>query len=223
MNVLTVSVHPDDETLGCGGTLLKHLADGDAVHWLLVTSAQEPVFGAETIKRQGEQVARVGEAYGFSGVSWLKLPSTRLETLPLGDIVESIRTVVEEVRPEVVYLPGPYDVHSDHRVVFEAACAVTKAFNMRRYGISRVLACQTLSETDAAPQLPGQVFIPNVSVDISDFMERKLEIMQLYKTELQEEPMPRSLSAIRAQARFHGATVGVSYAEVFMLVRELVC
>jgi LmbE family N-acetylglucosaminyl deacetylase len=222
MKVLVIAVHPDDETLGCGGALLRHVTCEDEVHWLLVTSASEPDFSAEVVSKQIQQVEAVKLAYPFRALHWLKLPSTRLERLPLLNVVIAVRNVVADFRPEVVYAPNRSDVHSDHRVVFSAVQAVLKSFYMSSLGVKRALMCETISETEAAPALPENAFFPNVFVDISPFMERKLEIMNLYQTELQPEPMPRSLSAIRAQARFRGATIGVEYAESFMLMREFV-
>lgn len=221
MRVLAISVHPDDETLGCGGTLLKHASQGDTLHWLLVTSTHLQDFSAEVIKQQAQQVSSVEKAYPFTTLDWLKLPTTGLETLSLNTLVKAIEGVVERVGPEVVFVPNPSDVHSDHRVTFEAAMAALKSFNMCKQGVRQVLACEVLSETDTASPLTQTVFTPNVFIDVSSTIERKLEIFSLYKSELHPEPLPRSLSAIRALARYRGATIGVEYAEAFMLVREV--
>jgi LmbE family N-acetylglucosaminyl deacetylase len=217
--VLAVAVHPDDETLGCGATLLKHRDAGDEVHWLLVTALPD---GAPVAERQRAQVETVRQEYGFSGCHWLKLPTSALDALPLNQLIAAIREVVERVRPAIVYVPNRSDVHSDHRIVFSAIQAVTKTFYMRTFGIRRVLACEVLSETDAAPALPEAAFTPNVFVDVTRTFERKVAIMQRYTTELHPEPLPRSISAVRALARYRGATIGVEAAEAFMLLRELV-
>ena len=220
-SILVVAVHPDDETLGCGGTLLKSAARGDTLHWLLVTSAFEPDYSRVQIEQQGEQVETVRMAYPFDTLHWLKFPTTRLETIPLNDLIAAIREVVQKVRPSIVFTPHCSDIHSDHRVTFQAVSSVIKPFYMRQLGIRRVLSCEVLSETDATPPLAGNTFLPNVFVDISDTLERKLEIMALYQTEIKPDPFPRSLSSIRALARCRGATVSVEYAEAFMLIREL--
>jgi LmbE family N-acetylglucosaminyl deacetylase len=219
--VLAIAVHPDDETLGCGGTLLKHRTEGSAVHWLLLTAAHEPEFPAEQIRQQQRQVDEVKAALPFSSLHWLRLPSTRLDQRPLQELVTGIRKVVETVRPAIVYVPNHTDVHSDHRVAAAAVHAVLKSFYLRSLGVRRVLACEVMSETDAAPPLPGAVFVPNVTVDISATLERKLALMALFRSEVHPEPGPRSPSAIRALARVRGATIGVEYGEAFMLVREI--
>lgn len=220
MNVLAVAVHPDDETLGCGGTLLRHAAGGDALHWLIVTAAQAPEYTEDQAGEQAKQVEAVRAAYPFATLHWLKFPSTRLDTVPLNELVEAIRRVIEEVRPETVFVPNRSDAHSDHRIVFQASLAALKSFYMRSLNVSRLLAYETLSETDAAPPLPENAFLPTVFMDVSATLERKSQIMRLYQSELQAKGLPRSLSALRALARYRGATVGVEYAEAFMLIRE---
>ncbi len=222
MKVLSISVHPDDETLGCGGALLKHAAAGDELHWLLVTAAKAPDFPPAQIRRQAGQVKAVQAAYPFNQLHWLKLPTTRLETLPLNQVVDRLREVMETVHPEVVYVPHRGDVHSDHRVVHDAAMAITKSFYMRSYGIRRVLACEVLSETDASPALAGTAFLPQVLVDISSTLDRKVEIFELFQSEVHPGFLPRTGSALRALARYRGASIGVEYAEAFMLLREII-
>ena len=222
MHVLAVAAHPDDETLGCGGTLLRHLGDGDQIHWLIVTEASGSRWDDAFRANQREQVAAVDAAFPFASRTWLGKPSAALETLPLGDLVEAIREVVATVRPEVVYLPNRSDAHSDHRLVARAAMAALKSFYLAELGVRRVLAFESPSETDAAPALPENAFVPNVFVDISSTLERKLEIFSLFASEVHPGHGPRGLSAVRALARHRGATVGVEYAEAFMLLLERV-
>lgn len=219
--VLAVAPHPDDETLGCGGTLLNHRERGDDLHWLIVTRAWEPKYPSGAVQQQAQQVHAVKAAYPFAGTEWLEFQTTRLDTVPMNDLIDRFREVISRIRPEVVYLPSPCDVHSDHRLVFDAAMAVMKPFYLRSLGIRRVLACEIPSETDAGPAAVRGGFTPQVFSDISGTLERKLAIMKLFKSEVQAEPLPRSLSAIRALARHRGATAGMEYAEAFMVVREV--
>lgn len=222
MRDLYVSAHPDDETLGCGGTILRRRAAGGEAFWLIATSAHEPEWGAELIARKAVEVERVADAYRMSEVFRLGLPTARLDALPRAEVMAAVREVVEGVRPATVYLPHPGDVHSDHVAVFDAAVAVLRSFRTRELGPSRILCYETLSSTDAAPPLPGRAFLPQVYSDVTETLDEKLEIMRLYETEAQDDPLPRGPSAITALARLRGATVGVQYAEAFALVRELV-
>lgn len=222
MNVLAISVHPDDETLGCGGMLLRHHAEGDNIDWVIATQAHSPRWPQATIDRKVAEVKSVASGYSMRSVHKLGLPTTRLDVTPLGEVMEGLRKVIEQVRPAVVYLPHYGDVHTDHHVVFLATFSVLKSFYMRSLGVRRVLTYETLSSTEAAPPQPFRAFVPNVYMDVTKHVDRKIEIMGLYASETQPDPMPRGPSAIRALARYRGATVGVEYAEAFMLVREVV-
>ncbi len=219
--VLSIAVHPDDETLGCGATLLKHAAAGDELHWLLVSSAHAEEYTAGERALQEKQVAAVKAAYPFASLTWLRLPATRLEMIPLNQLVSAIQEGVARTRPDTVFVPYWGDSHSDHRVSFDAALGVLKSFYMSMHGVRRVLACEVPSETDSGPPGARPAFVPNVFVDVGATLERKLEILSLYEGEVHPHPGPRSLSSVRALARVRGATVGVEAAEAFMLVREI--
>lgn len=218
--VLVVAVHPDDETLGCGGTLLKHKAAGDAVHWLVMTRATaEAGFAEEDIQRREEVVTAVARAYAFDSVVRMPFSTTCLDRYPRSELVTRISEAVHALRPDTMYIPFHADVHSDHRVTFDAVIGCTKTF---RYPFVRsVLMMETLSETEFAPALAHSALIPNVFVDISEQLERKLEIMSLYSSELGRHPFPRSLERLRAQALMRGATASVSAAEAFVLLKEI--
>lgn len=220
MNVLAIAAHPDDETLGCGGTLLKHADAGDAIFWIVATVCHEPQWCAETVARKAIEVDRVASAYGAELIK-LGFPNARLDTVATADLMAPIECAVDRIRPEVIYLLHGGDIHTDHGHLATAAMAVLKPFYMTRRGVRRILGYETLSSTDAAPQRSDRMFMPNVFSDITPFIDRKLDVMRLYATEIHAEPMPRSPSAIRALARLRGATISVDYAEAFTLIREI--
>jgi LmbE family N-acetylglucosaminyl deacetylase len=221
MNILVIAPHPDDETLGCGGALLKHKQAGDQIHWVIVTRGYEPAWSKEVLDRKENEIRRVADAYGFNHVIRLDLPTIKLDTLPLGDVMDSLNKAINEIRPACVYLNHSGDVHSDHRVIFDATLSVLKPFNSAKQGVKRILSYETLSSTDAMPPGVARSFVPNVFIDVSGFIEKKLEIMSLYESEVQPYPLPRSIETLRALGRVRGATIGVEYAEAFMLVREI--
>jgi LmbE family N-acetylglucosaminyl deacetylase len=152
----------------------------------------------------------------------LSFPSVMLDTIPQSDLIHHIREAIQKVEPEVVYLVHQGDVHSDHQAVFKAVLSVLKPFYMVRLGVRRILCYESLSSTEAGPPQSDRAFVPSVFNDITNHIDRKIEIMQTYESESQKDPMPRGPSAIRALARFRGATIGVEYAEAFMLVREII-
>lgn len=218
--VLIVAPHPDDETLGCGGTLLKHQAAGAELHWVIVTTGTETQgYSPEWQARRRAEIRAVAEGYGFRAVHELGWPTTRLDDLPMSDLVQSMSRVFQEVAPHTVYLPFPGDVHTDHRVTFEAAAACTKSF--RYPSIKRVLAYEVLSETDFGIAPQEAPFRPTVFVDISEYLEAKLSLMAHFHGELREFPFPRSETAIRAQAALRGVVAGCPAAEAFMLLKEV--
>ncbi|MDA8094289.1 MAG: PIG-L family deacetylase [Betaproteobacteria bacterium] len=221
MKILAISPHPDDETLGCGGTLLRHKSEGHEIHWLIITEAQVPQWTSDYIERKAQEVQAVGKAFGMASIVKLGFPTIRLDTVPQAELIDRMRQVIAAVQPDVVYLVHSGDVHSDHLAVFTAAMSVLKTFYMKALGVKRVLSCETLSSTEAAPPQPHRTFIPNIYVDVSNHIERKIEIMAMYSTEVQDDPFPRGPSAIRALARYRGASIGVDYAEAFMLIREV--
>ena len=220
MKVLCIAPHPDDETLGCGGTLLRHIEDGDAVHWLIVTAAVAPAFDEDYAAAQNRQIDAVAEAYGFAGVVRLGLPAAGLDQVPERDLIGALREQVDAVAPAAVYINHRGDAHSDHRITFDCAMAALKPFRTGP-GIERIVAYETLSETEQAPPLAANAFLPNSFVAIGAQLERKLEILELYGTELQPFPLPREAGAVRALARLRGAALGVEYAEAFMVMREV--
>lgn len=219
--VLVIAVHPDDETLGCGGTLLKHKAQGDEIYWLVVTGpikGDHPAFTDDFINRRDALVDRVSSEYGFNETIKLNLPTQKLHAVDLKDIILKVSEVLKRIQPDTIYMMYNNDVHSDHRVAFEAAYSCTKSF---RYPfIKRILMIEALSETEFALATQGTTFVPNVYVDITSYLNKKLEIMSLFEGELMEEPWPRSLSSIKALARVRGSRAGVMYAEAFQLLYE---
>lgn len=221
--ILIISVHPDDETLGAGGTILKHLAMGDEVHCVFCTNISESEgFDAKVVQKRQEEIQAVSKAYSFSITHLLDLKTMQLDTYARSFLVSKFSEIFQSIKPNILYLPFAYDIHSDHRMIFESAFACSKSF---RYPfIERILMMETLSETDFAPSLPSQSFIPNVFVDISDFIEKKCEIMSIYKSEIAPPPFPRSLENIKALALLRGSTMGgersPTYAESFMLLKE---
>jgi LmbE family N-acetylglucosaminyl deacetylase len=219
MNVLVISTHPDDEALGCAGTLLKHRAKGDSVRWCIATAAWTPKWTAEQITAKSKEIQRAAAHYQVSAPLRAGLQTTRLDALPLADVVDALAPAFASPA-DVVYLTNPHDTHTDHRVVFEACWTLMKPFRTASRGPKRILVYETLSSTDAAPPLSSRAFQPNVWSDITPWIAQKCEAMAIYASEAQPDPLPRGASAIRALARVRGAQVGVEYAEAFQLLRD---
>jgi LmbE family N-acetylglucosaminyl deacetylase len=218
MKTIVVAPHPEDEVLGAGGTLLRRKAEGATVAWLIVTSiTAETGWSADKIKQRADEIKRVTALFGFDSVFELNLPTTQLDQVPMSDLVTAISNVFNQFEPEEVFVPHPSDVHTDHRLVFDAVASCAKWF--RYPSIQRVLACETLSETDFGLGA-SQGFRLNVFVDIEQYLTDKLREMVIYASELGEFPFPRSHEAIQALATLRGAASGFKAAEAFELLRE---
>lgn len=219
--VLFVAVHADDETLGCGGTILKHKSQGDEIYWLVITAPTQnhPYnFSDIVIKNREILIENISKEYSFDVHIVLGYPTQMLHNIDLRELIQSIDKVISDVKPNIIYMMFNNDVHSDHRIAFDAVYSCTKSF--RKSFIEKIYMFEALSETEFAPAIPGCTFVPNVYVDITDYMDKKLEIMSMYDTELMNPPYPRSLSSIEALARYRGTRAGVMYAEAFMLLYE---
>ena len=214
--ILVVSVHPDDETLGCGGTLLKHKHNGDEIYWLICTKIDED---SDYYAVRENEIKQVSDIYKFDGVFSLGLKTMRVDEYSMSDLIGKISKVINEVEPSIIYLPFKGDVHSDHRKIFEASYSCTKVF---RYPfIKKIYMMETLSETEFAPGVKEDAFVPNSFVDISKYLDKKIEIIKIFKSEIGEHPFPRSERNLRALATLRGATCRCEYAESFMLLKEI--
>lgn len=216
--VLVVSAHPDDETLGCGGYLLKSKQQGDALGWLIATNiTKDPSYKINKIKSRQKEIEKVAKKFGFNETFKLDFATARLDTLAISELIQPISKVFNSFRPETILLPHHSDAHSDHRVLFEAVMACTKSF---RYAfIKKVMTYECISETEFAVALSERCFNPNYFVDITKYLKRKQSIMKIYASELGQHPFPRSLRNIEALATFRGAMAGVEYAEAFQLLK----
>lgn len=211
--ILVIAPHPDDETLGCGGTLLKHLESGDSLYWTLVTSmTEEAGYKKNIIKTREKEIKKIKKIYKFKKLFKLDFMPSKIDSLPLLEVIKPLVDVVNEVKPNILYLPFYGDAHTDHQVTFKAASSLIKWF---RYPfIKKVIIYETLSETNFNFSTKHN-FRPNMYVNISKFLEKKIKIFKTYKSEVKKHPFPRSEEAIRASAILRGSESGFKYAEAF--------
>ena len=217
MKILVIAPHRDDELLGVGGTILKHKAAGDHVTVCIVTARAGEQLPAGAAKHHAE----MQEAHRFCGIDdCIGLPwhPNKLEQAPRREFTKSFLDLISAVGPEEVYLPFPGDMQLDHRMVTDAAMVALR--EKYDHPVKRIYAYETLSETGIGIPSPENAFIPNVFVDITDFLEAKKKALGFYASQMYPFPDLRSPEAVEALARFRGATVNVPAAEAFMLIRE---
>jgi LmbE family N-acetylglucosaminyl deacetylase len=220
LKVLVIATHADDEVLGCGGVIARHVAKGDDVHIVVVTTGDPAVFTAETMKCIRAELYAAHAVLCAKNVHFLDFPAPKLDVIPGHILADAIRNTSRELTPDVIYFPHRGDIHADHKAVFWATLVASRP--SEGYAPPRLLCYETLSETEWAAPTGEDMFIPTVYIDISEFLVQKLEAMKCYASQLKAEPHSRSLQAIEAQARLRGAHVGLAAAEAFMLVREIV-
>lgn len=218
--VLVIAPHMDDEVLGCGGTIAKHVDAGDHVEVaILCHRAYDHRFDAKAneIERANAEAAR--RTLGYARVRFLDLPDERLYA-NLQETLGPLETAVREARPDVAYVPHPGDLNQDHRTAAHASNIALRAIGAP--GVRRVLAFEVPSATEQTFAATAPAFAPNVFVDISAQLERKIDAMRAYERESRAFPHPRSAEALRALAAVRGAQSLRPAAEAFMLMRETV-
>ena len=217
--VLVVAAHPDDELLGSGATLVKHLRSGDEVHALVMSEGASSRYDdgmASELARAAEASAKV---LGLTSLSMRRLPDQRLDTTPLLEVTQTVEELVRELRPTTVYTHWPHDVNADHGVVARAAWTACRPYSAPF--VHRIAAFETPSSSEWAWPLTETAFSPQLYVDVSETLERKLEALGCYGSELRDYPHPRSEQALRERAAYWGSHVGVPFAEPFVLLRDL--
>lgn len=219
--VLIVAPHADDETLGCGGTILRYIKEGHEVHWLLVTGMKEEFgFTAEQIKLRNREIDKVNKLYGFHSLSQLDFPPAALETVSNGKLIGAISKIVNGIKPDEVFTTYRNDAHSDHEIVYDAVMSCTKSF---RYPfIKKVLAYETMSETDFGLKPEDSGFRPNTFIDIGPFLDTKLDILEVFESEVGEFPFPRSRKALESLAFVRGAQSNCNAAEAYLMIKEVI-
>jgi LmbE family N-acetylglucosaminyl deacetylase len=223
--VLVIAAHPDDEVLGCGGTIARRVDEGHEVHILIlgegITSRYENREEADQ-ERLDALATTSREVSAFLGAEEAHLhdfPDNRFDTVPLLDVVKRIEDVIEAVRPEVVFTQHGGDLNIDHNVVYRATLTATRP--MTDCPVEKVYAYEVASSTEWAFQEFSPPFRPNTFLDISETLEKKIDAMEMYESEARSYPHPRAPESLRAIARNWGRTAGLQAAEAFELVRSI--
>ena len=215
--VLIVAPHPDDETLGAGGTAAKFAAGGHHVTVLTVSGHLPPLYAEGVYEQTVQEALHALEILGISDHRFLRIPATMVGALPVHVLNEQVNAVVRDVAPNIVLCPYP-DRHVDHRVIFESVMVVTRPTGATAH-LEILAAYETLSETHwNAPHIEPN-FVPNWVVDISGFIESKLEAVACYRSQVPEWPGARSLGAVEALAKFRGTQAGCAFGEAFQIIR----
>lgn len=219
---LIVVAHPDDEVLGCGGTIAKLADNGTTVHVVFLAdgvSSRNEGSLPEKLKVRRLAAKKACGILGVRSVSFEDFPDNRLDTVALLDITQRVEWYITEHRPIMVLTHHSGDLNIDHRRTLDAV--VTACRPQLGHPVRSILSFEVPSSTEWQLQTSAPSFQPNWFVDISATIERKLEALSAYESELRDWPHPRSLKGVEYLARWRGATVGVDAAEAFVLGRHL--
>ena len=217
MKILVIAPHPDDEVLGCGGTIASHVKNGDDVHLCVATVAYAPDWSESLIKKREKETEKSAKILGIKKIHKLNFPTAKLDTIGQKEINDSLKNLINKIKPEVVYIPHQYDLHKDHRIIFESSLVAARPSFGKN--IRALLSYETLSETEFGREIG--YFNPNVYSDITGTIDKKVKAIKSYVGELKKHPHPRSLVGIKSLATLRGSESGVKYAEAFHLIRGI--
>lgn len=219
MNVLVIAPHPDDEVLGCGGTIAKHASQGDSVYVVIVTKGREPLFSPESVEQVRDECIRADKYLGVKETIFWDFPAVMLEEIPRYILNEAFIRIIQSIKPEIIYLPHRGDIQLDHKITVDAAMVALRP--KYKHVVKKIYSYETLSETGW--DIPNNMneFIPLAYNDISEYLEKKVEAMIIFKSQLAKYPSVRSVESIRALAIYRGTNVSLKAAEAFYILREI--
>ena len=226
MNILVIAAHPDDEVLGCGGTIARHSASGDRVDILILGEGMMSRADTRDDTQYRERLADLREnsrkacsILGASEVVHYDFPDNRMDSVDLLDIIRTVEGCIEQFRPEVIYTHHIGDLNIDHAIVAKAVISATRP--LPNSLIPEVYAFEVLSSTEWSFGSGVDSFRPNYFIGIDDYLDKKVEAISIYQSETNPFPHPRSAEAIKTLAQRRGSQSGLKAAEAFMLLRKI--
>jgi LmbE family N-acetylglucosaminyl deacetylase len=223
--ILVLAPHADDEVLGVGGTIARLVDEGCSVVVAILTGHGEdshPLWPRQNWDIVRDEARLANGVLGVSELIFRELPAACLDVTPVWKINSCVNEVIQQIKPNHLYIPFLYDLHKDHAAISYAATVSTRPYLHLNDSVERVLAYETLSETHLAPSYLQPAFQPNVFVDIAKYVDKKITAINEYKSQLQQRPKPRSVSAIKALSAFRGAHISSDAAEAFILLAEYI-
>jgi len=220
-NILVIVAHADDESLGCGGTIARHIDEGDNVAIAFMTngvSARLEINNSEIDTRQSAMNLAM-DRLGVKDITCFDFPDNKMDSVPLLEVTQSIEKVINTFQPIIIYTHFAQDLNIDHRITHQAV--MTACRPQMHYCVKKILTFEVLSSTEwNSPAL--EVFSPQYFVDINKYWDKKLQALKCYEDELRVFPHSRSIECIEALATYRGCTNGMKKAEAFQ-VERIIC
>ncbi len=217
--IIVVSPHPDDETLGAGGAIIKFIKQGHDLMVLTISGHLPPLYKQEDYEITKEEALKAYRVMGVESSMFLEIPATMIGDEPVHSLNSKISSVLKDFEPTDVFCPFP-DRHIDHRLIFESVMVATRPVNFGKK-IRTIAAYETLSETHWNAPYVEPNFTHNLIVNISENFDQKVEALSCYKSQIAEDDGPRSIKAVESLARFRGSQAGFDYGEAFYIIRQI--
>lgn len=225
--ILIVAAHPDDEVLGCGGVMAAHAAKGDDVYVLILAEGATSRDVVRNIPNRGDELTCLRQAgrsaavvLGVNPPRFLGLPDNRLDSLPLLDVIKKVEYVIQEIEPTVIYTHHGGDLNVDHSITLQAVLTACRPIPGSL--ISAIYTFETVSSTEWNHTPTHNPFIPTRFVNVTDYIDKKIQALLCYDSEMRDYPHARSLDNVKNLAQWRGASVGLAAAEAFMVIREVI-
>lgn len=219
--IMVIAPHPDDEIIGCGASIAKHISNGDMVVIVIATNAfygAPDLFNKDRIKLVREEALNSHKYLGVKDTIFLDFPAPALNAFPEFKISIQLANLFSQYEPNILYIPHPGDIHQDHKAIYRSALVAARP--QSNNSIRNIYCYETLSETEWTPY-QEKPFVPNHFINVSDFFEKKIEAFKFFNSQIKDYPHPRSVEAFEALAKFRGATVGCLRAEAFIVERQI--
>jgi N-acetylglucosamine malate deacetylase 1 len=220
-SILVIAAHPDDEVLGCGGTINRHVDNGDKVNVLFMSDGvtSRNIKGTEQESRNQSAI----EACSILGTQepiFLDYPDNRMDSLALLDVVQSVETIINKKKPNVIYTHHSGDLNIDHRVTHQAV--MTACRPQPNFFVNEIYSFEVLSSTEWQTQ-DTPPFVPNYFIDVTPYIDNKRKALTAYVSEMKPQPHSRSIENVLRLNAVRGNSVGLEYAEAFMVLRKITC
>ncbi len=216
--ILIIAAHPDDEVLGCFGTVAKLIAEGHEAYTLILgegkTSREQTSNHKSELELLENEINSANNSIGIKKIYREYFPDNQFDTIPLLTIVKAISKVKDEIKPDIIFTHYSADLNVDHQITYQAVITATRP--MENEATKEIYSFEILSSTEWNYPLS---FPPDIFFDISETLDFKIAAMEMYESELCQYPHPRSLDGIKLNAKYHGMRIGKLYAEAFKCVR----
>tara|TARA_A100001015_G_scaffold207572_1_gene232148 strand:+ start:2559 stop:3236 length:678 start_codon:yes stop_codon:yes gene_type:complete len=220
-SILVIAAHPDDETIGCGGAIIKHKCDGDEVNILTLTDGVGSRLGAEDndLKVRNDAAKSAIDVLGANWIGAGNFSDNNMDSVPILEIIKFIESFKKNFYPDIIYTHSPSDLNIDHTITAKATLTAFRPEPQEKY--SEIRFFEIASSTDFTLKQLNDRFEPNLFINIKDFIDKKIEALKCYEIEMRDYPHSRSYEKIKSLAEYRGAQSGLEYAEAFEIVRKI--